>query len=223
LRNHDIIFSHIRYGAKSMDIAERIKKRRIELGITVDEIAEALNVNRATVYRYESKDIEKMPLTVLEPLAEVLRVTPYYLMGWTDDAMDHSHYDILPVTRHKIPVIGNVHCGDPVYAEEDYLDLVDSDISADFALRVKGDSMTGAGITEGDLVFVRQQSAVENGELAVVLIGDEAAVKRVYKYDTYISLNADNPAYAPIIFREGDGQEVSILGKVVAYTHYYKR
>ncbi len=205
-----------------MDIAERIKKRRNELGITVDEIAEVLGVNRATVYRYESKEIEKMPLTVLEPLAEVLKVTPYYLMGWTDDAMDFSRHDFLSVTKRRIPVIGNVHCGDPVYAEEDYLDIVDSDIDADFALRVKGNSMEGAGIVDGDLVFVRQQLAVENGELAVVLIDDEAAVKRVYKYDTYISLNADNPAYAPIILREGDGQEASILGKVVAFTHYYK-
>jgi repressor LexA len=205
-----------------MDIADRIKKRRNELGITVDEIAEALGVNRATVYRYESKEIEKMPLTVLEPLAEVLKVTPYYLMGWTDDATDFSRRDFLSVAKRRIPVIGNVHCGDPVYAEEDYLDIVDSDIDADFALRVKGNSMEGAGIVDGDLVFVRQQPAVENGELAVVLIDDEAAVKRVYKYDTYISLNADNPAYAPIILREGDGQEASILGKVVAFTHYYK-
>lgn len=67
-----------------MDISERIKNRRLELGISVDDIANALSVNRATVYRYESKDIEKMPITIVEPLAAVLRTTPAYLMGWEE-------------------------------------------------------------------------------------------------------------------------------------------
>ena len=67
-----------------MEISERIKKRRTELGLTVDQVADALNVNRTTIYRYESKDIEKMPITVIESLAKVLNVTPHYLMGWED-------------------------------------------------------------------------------------------------------------------------------------------
>ncbi len=204
-------------------IAERIKSRRLELGISVDDVAEALGVNRTTVYRYESKDIEKMPITVVEPLAKVLRVTPEYIMGWDEDLTDYARYGLLPVTKHKIPVLGNVHCGEPEYAEEDYIDVVDTDIEADFALRAVGDSMTGAGIDEKDLVFVRKQPKVENGELAVVLInGEEAAVKRVYKYDTYITLNAENSAYAPLVFHEGDGSQVEVLGKVVAHLHYYK-
>ncbi len=138
------------------------------------------------------------------------------------DPTDYTNHGLLPVTTRKIPVIGNVHCGKPEFAEEDYLDIVESDIDADFALRSKGDSMIGAGIEDGDLVFVRKQPTVDSGELAVVLLGDDAAVKRVYKYETYITLNAENPAYAPIVLREGDDQEASILGKVVAHTHYYK-
>ncbi len=189
-----------------------------ENGMTQMELAAKLKVSPAAVNNWLLG--YNMPrMNKIDAIAEIFSVSRSFLIG---DTVDHSRYSLLPVTKRKIPVIGNVHCGDPVYADEEYLDIVDSDISADFALRVKGDSMTGAGITEGDIVFVRQQPVVENGELAVVLIGDEAAVKRVYKYETYISLNADNPAYAPIILREGDGQEASILGKVVAFTHYYK-
>lgn len=69
-----------------MTIGERISKRRQELGLTVDEVAEQLNKSRATVYRYENGEIEKLPTTVLEPLAKLLRTTPAYLMGWVDDA-----------------------------------------------------------------------------------------------------------------------------------------
>ena len=68
-----------------MTIGERIKKRRQQLGLSVDQVAEALNKNRATVYRYESSYIEKMPTTVLEPLSKVLKTTPAYLMGWTEE------------------------------------------------------------------------------------------------------------------------------------------
>lgn len=76
-----------------MSLGKRIKNRRIELGLTVDEIAEKLNKNRATVYRYENDEIENLPITVLEPLSNILKTTPDYLMGWEDiqkiaDAMD---------------------------------------------------------------------------------------------------------------------------------------
>lgn len=95
-------------------------------------------------------------------------------IGWfiISSASDlyYSTYDFLPVTKHTIPVLGNVHCGTPEYTEEDYIDVVDTDIDADFALRALGDSMIGAGIEDNDLVYVRRQPAVENGELAVVLI-----------------------------------------------------
>lgn len=65
-----------------MTIGQRIRKRRKELKMSVDELAEVLGKNRATIYRYESDDIENMPLSVLEPLAKALKVTPAYLMGW---------------------------------------------------------------------------------------------------------------------------------------------
>lgn len=83
-------------GVFIVTIGERIKKRRSELGLTVDDLAEKLGKNRATIYRYESNDIEKLPITVLQPLAKVLNVTPAFLMGWTDivDKSNNSHIEL---------------------------------------------------------------------------------------------------------------------------------
>lgn len=78
-----------------MTIGERIKERRLKLGLTADAVASALNKNRATIYRYESNDIEKLPTTVLEPLAKALQTTPAYLMGWVDNEETEKKNDTI--------------------------------------------------------------------------------------------------------------------------------
>jgi repressor LexA len=201
------------------DFGKRVRKRREHLGMSQDELALLLGYSdKSSISKIENSQRDIYRGKVVE-FAEALKTTPSYLMGWTDDVLG---YNLLQVTTRKIPIIGNVHCGVPEYAEEDFLDIVDSDIRADFALRATGDSMIGAGIEEGDLVFVRKQPTINSGELAVVLIKDEAAIKRVYMHDSYISLSAENPAYAPIVIKENEEQEVFILGKVVAHMHFYK-
>ena len=197
-------------------IAERIKSRRLELGISVDDVAEALGVNRTTVYRYESKDIEKMPITVVEPLAKVLRVTPEYIMGWDKDLTDYARYSLLPVTKHKIPGLGTVAAGTHIFADEDLETYIDpQEVDADFAVHVKGNSMIGDGINDNDVVYVRKQGVIGQGEIAVVLVEDEATLKHVYTTDGEIQLVASNPSYPPIIIRDSDHKNVSILGKAV--------
>lgn len=71
-------------------VYERIKNRRKELGLTADQVAEALNVSRATVYRYESSDIEKLPTTIIEPLCKILKTTPAYIMGWEEEDKEYG-------------------------------------------------------------------------------------------------------------------------------------
>lgn len=192
--------------------------------MTQSELARRSGITQSSISDYINGKYEPKQDKV-DRIAAALDISPSFLVGKTGDEppLDYNRYGLLPVTNRKIPVLGNVHCGDPVYAEEDFLDVVDSDIEADFALRAVGDSMTGVGIEENDLVFVKKQPSVKNGELAVILLNDEeAAIKRVYKYDTYITLNAENPAYAPLVFHEGDSGQVEVLGKVVAHLHYYK-
>ncbi len=202
-----------------MLIGERIKQRRKELGLSVDQVADKIGKNRATVYRYESKDIEKLPLEVLEPLAKALGTTPAYLMGWEDPKSTAKN--IIPVPEMKrIPLIGTIACGAPILAEEhieDYVNLP-SHIHADFALVCKGDSMINARIFDGDLVYIRRQDTVENGEIAAVLIDSEATLKRVKIYSDHISLEPENPMYRPIVLWNEEMNSAQIIGKAVAFT-----
>lgn len=90
-----------------MTIGERIKFRRRELGLSVDEVANALEKNRATIYRYESNDIEKLPITVLEPLARVLKTTPAKLMGWNDTSEERKLNDLVLISKHELNIINS--------------------------------------------------------------------------------------------------------------------
>lgn len=210
-----------------MNIGDRVKERRMELGLSVEEVAKRINKNRATVYRYESKDIEKMPITILEPLARVLHTTPAYLMGWTEEktiplSVDVTKFDnIQPIERRRIPMLGEIACGQPIYASEDRESYVVSGtaINADFCLTCRGDSMTGARIYDGDIVFIRKQEMVNNGEIAAVIIGDDATLKRVYYYPEQrkLVLQAENPAYEPFVFVGDELDEITILGKAIAF------
>lgn len=205
-----------------MSIGDRIKQRRQDIGLSVDQLAERIGKNRATVYRYESKDIEKFPIDVLEPLAKALQTTPGYLMGWEDNAGNPLLANIIPLPEmRKIPLLGAIACGAPILAEEHIEDMVDipKHIHADFALTCKGDSMINARIFDGDIVYIRQQDTVENGEIAAVLNGDgEATLKRVKLFPDHIVLEPENPMYPPKAYWHEEMNTVRILGKAVAFT-----
>lgn len=200
-----------------MNIGQKIKARRLALGLSADELGQLIGKNRATIYRYENNDIENLPTTALEPLAKALGVSPSYLMGWnsSDDVDLTKIKGIIPIKKlRRIPILGQIACGNPILAEENYIGYFTADdkyLDSDFCLYAKGDSMTGAEIDDGDLVFIKKQSDVDDGEIAAVLIDDEATLKRVYKIADKVQLRADNPHYPPI---DLDGtQTVIILGK----------
>lgn len=212
-----------------MTIGDRIKSRRLELGLSVDEIADKLGKNRATVYRYESNDIEKLPTTVLEPLSKILRCTPADLMGWTDittEKSDFSDYDnIHQVSKVSFPLLGSIACGEPILDEEiDTYIEVNSDIKADFCLRCKGDSMINARIYDGDVVFIQSTPVVDNGCIAAVAIDGEATLKRVYYYPEKgkLILSPENPKYEPFVYMGEELNNVRILGKAIAFTSLVK-
>ena len=133
--------------------------------------------------------------------------------------------DILPLPKTKrVPLLGTIACGEPILAEENlegYVEAAD-EVEADFALRCRGDSMINARIYDGDIVFVRRQDDVEDGDLAAVLIGDEAMLKRVFKLGDRMQLRSENPAYPPIMVSGEDNLPIKILGKAVAFQSYIK-
>nr|DAP92025.1 MAG TPA: Repressor protein CI [Caudoviricetes sp.] len=214
-------------------IGERLKYARDELrGMSLQDVAEASGVARSTVQRYETAKIQNIKLPVVESFARVLNVNPAWLIGKSDDMeipstnfIDTSLFpNIFPLPKtKKVPLLGTIACGEPVLATENieaYIDM-DSDIHADFALRCQGDSMINARIMDGDIVYIRKQDIVENGEIAAVLMDDcsesQATLKRVYISDDKIRLCAENPNYQDMIFFEEDMNKVRIIGKAIAF------
>ena len=205
-------------------VATRMQRRREELGLTLDDIALEIGVARSTIQRYEKGTIEKLKLPVIEAIANVLQVDPAWLVGKTDDPRVASvplSDNILPFPAMKsVPLVGTIACGEPILAEENIEGQVDmpEHVKADFALRCKGDSMINARIYDGDIVYIRQQPTVEDGQIAAVLIGNEATLKRVHFFPDHIVLEPENPQYRPLVYWESDMNSVRILGRAVAFT-----
>lgn len=199
-----------------MNIGERVKQRRLELKMSVDELAERIGKDRSTVYRYESHEIEELPLSIVEPLALALKTTPAFIMGW-DIEKGKRHNN-----KYKIPVLGTVRAGYPSEAVENILDYeeITEEMARSgefFALRVNGDSMEPRFI-DGDVVIVRKQEDIDNGDIAIMLVnGDEATLKKVQKFDGGINLIPANNVYDVITYSNKEIAELPVrcLGKVV--------
>ena len=198
-----------------------MKDRRKAIGLSAERLAEMLGVSPATIYRYENGDIEKVPGDRLGPIANALQTSPAYLMGWEKDSNTPLPPNILPMPEtRKIPLVGTIACGEPILAAENIEEYVSipKELSGDFALRCKGDSMINARIFDGDIVYIRQQDMVENGEIAAVLIDNEATLKRVKLFEDHIVLEPENPMYKPLSYWGEEMNTVRILGKAVAFT-----
>lgn len=198
----------------------RIKGLRKNLGLTQVELGKKVGVTGATINKYETGLTVNIKRSMIVKLAQALDTTPGYLMGWENsDVSGFPRVEPLPIFK-RVPIIGEIACGEPILAEENYDGEagVDERIKADFALRCKGDSMINARIFDGDLVFIKAQEDVENGEIAAVIIEDEATLKRVYKYKERVELRPENPLY-PVLNYEGEELlTLRIIGKAVAFT-----
>ena len=213
--------------------SERLKQIMSEQGLRQADILErakpycekfGLKLGRNDISQYVSgKVLPKQDKLTL--LGYTLNVSEAWLMGYDvpreRESVTPSNIIPMPETK-KIPLLGTIACGEPILAEENVSDYInmDNSIHADFALRCKGDSMINARIFDGDIVYIRKQSDVENGEIAAVLINNletEATLKRVYKTDSSIRLCAANPTYADMVYEKEAMNDVTIIGKAVAF------
>lgn len=211
------------------DMGERIRQRRLALGLTQSDVAHEIGVATSTIQRYEKGAFEKIKLPVIEAVASVLQVNPSWLIGTSSDPTPTKAvptiFDIpgvqpLPKT-YSVPLLGEIACGDPILAEQNIVDFIsvpDAVKGADFALTCKGDSMINARIFDGDIVYIHLQDTVENGEIAAVLIDDEATLKRVYQTPGRLTLRPCNPMYPDFEFSGEDLNKIRILGKAIAFT-----
>ena len=181
-------------------------------------LGEKLGVSRQTIFRYENGTIENIPREKIHRMAEIFGVSEPMLFGF-DSTLYGENF--LPLSYRALPMLGDIACGEPIYADEEKGNFVfaEGGIDADFCLRAKGDSMTGARIYDGDIVFVRAQETVENGEIGVVIVQDEATLKRVYYYpeSEKLVLMPENAAYEPLVYVGAELDEIKVIGKAVAF------
>lgn len=205
---------------------DRIKSRRTELGLTVEELAHKMGYkDKSSISKIENGKAD-IPQSKIAAFADALQTTPAYLMGWEEQPEPKKPtippgFEPMPKMK-KIPLIGAIACGEPITAEQNIEKMVDvpENIRCDFSLTCHGDSMVDAGIHDKDVVYIRIQPEVENGEIAAVRIGGEATLKRVYYNPGTLTLMPANPAYAPMIYTGSQLEEVHIEGKAVGWTHW---
>ena len=209
-----------------MTIGKKIARLRKKLGMTQVYLADKANITSQMLSKYETDIVTNIPTDKLERIAEALHTTPTYLMGWEDTPSNTeiTVEDVHPIDTKEFRVLGEIACGFPTYAEEDYETYIEasSDINADFCLIARGDSMTGVRINDGDVVFIKEQSIVENGQIAAVIINNEATLKTWYFYpeEKKLILNPENPKYPPLVFIGEQLVEVRCLGRAICFTSY---
>ena len=196
--------------------ANRIAALRKKAGMSQSELAKILSVAQNTLSQYETgkRDIDS---NMISRIAQFFHVSMEYLLG-QEDLHDSTHTS----KSVKIPILGKVQAGLPIEAIENIIDYEEipeeqARTGEFFGLQITGDSMAPQ-ILEGDIVIVRKQSVVDNGDTAIILInGNEATVKKFYKKANGITLMPANPQYDPLIFSEKEVMElpVVVIGKVV--------
>lgn len=202
--------------------SERLRAARQNKKLSQREIAKMLYISQQAYAKYETGAASPNP-DMLSRISEILDVSVDELTGRQPQDTFHTFgvRNIFPIEKKKIPLLGKIACGKPIYADEDRESYViaGTDINADFCLRAYGDSMVGARILDGDIVFIKQADMVNNGEIAAVVIGDETTLKRVYYYPEKgkLVLNPENPKYEPLVYIGEELNEIHILGKAIAF------
>jgi repressor LexA len=202
------------------EIGNRIKNKRIELNMTQEELAlKSGYTSRSSVNKIELGLVD-IPQSKIASIASALGVSPAYLL-FGDVFTDKDNSELRPVNLKKFPMLGEIACGKPIFANEEHETYIDAsaDIKADFCLTAKGDSMVGARIHNGDVVFIKEQSIVDNGQIAAVIIDNDVTLKRWYFYPDKkkLILQAENPSYEPFVFIGEELNNIRCLGRAVSF------
>lgn len=205
-----------------METHENIKALREKQGLSQEALAQRTGYkDRSSIAKIEAGLVD-LTQSKIAAFAKALNVTPANLMGIADDPL-YLPSDAIPIDfleYHRIPILGRISAGLPLYAEEHIEGYTITDLNGGaeyFALRVHGDSMNAAGINDGYLIIVRRQEEVEQGEIAVVIVGtDDATVKRFYSSDSTVTLmpQSTNPEHKPQVY-DLSKTVIRVLGKVV--------
>ena len=211
-------------------IGKRIQEIRIKRGMTQEALAERINISKSSISEWEAcKRVPRME--TLRKIAEALGVDVWEIIGFNSveytpisdgSPLPSNVRPISTLHRQRVPLIGSVAAGEPIYDPEDAGVYVDSPVEADAAITIRGDSMIPT-YQDGDLVYIKARPDVPEGAVAVVFLDDEATLKHVYKRPTGLTLISDNmAAHPPIMVEFEDYDVVRIFGVPVGYTRIYK-
>lgn len=214
-------------------IKKRLREALDNRNMTQQELSDKTGIPKASISQYLS-GYAKPKSDRIYMISSALNVNEAWLLGFDvpidskvqplkdTNINDLKTFDNLyPIDIHKYPVLGDIACGEPIFANEDRESYVLSGtrIDADFCLRAKGDSMIGARILDGDVVFIRKTDVVDNGEVAAVIIDDEVLLKRFYYFpdENLLTLQSENPKYPPKNYTGEQLDHIRVLGKAVAF------
>lgn len=229
------------------DFKDRLKLLRKEKGLSQQELSNQLRpltddgkgCSKSAINMYE-QGLRKPKIETLETIADYFNVDMAFLTGksehrnkfaWLDSIDNKVDLNILqaqikfeeisPIEKRSYRMIGEAACGEPIYCNEEFELYIEagSNINADCVLKARGDSMIGARIYDGDIIFIRYQDMVNNGEIAAVIIEDSITLKRVYYYPDKgtLILKPENPHYEDQIFMGEELNQIRIFGKAVAF------
>ena len=203
--------------------SENLRRIRFERHMTQEEFADLLGTKKQNISRYESGAVSPK-ISTAEVMAEKLGMTLSELNG-SEDLPGKLPSNVRPISalhHQRVPLIGGVAAGEPIYDPEDAGVYVESPVDADAAITIHGDSMVPT-YQDGDLVYIKARPDVPEGAVAVVFLDDEATIKHVYKRPTGLTLISDNMAtHPPIMVEFEDYANVRIFGVPVGYTRIYK-
>lgn len=208
-------------------IIEELCKKK---GISISSLCKNIDIPRSTLTELKSGRTKFLSSINTNKIANYFGVSVDYLLGKEDKPTgkslddDLARFGIKPIKTKKVPLLGKIACGSPIYADEQYGEYitVDEGITADFCLEAKGDSMINARIYDGDIVFCVKQETIENGQIAAVIIDDEATLKRFYYYpdEKKVVLSPENSKFAPIVYIGEELSHIHIIGRAIAFQSF---
>lgn len=215
-----------------MTLGSLIKEYRIKHNMTMQEFSDLSGLSKGYISMLEKNkhpqnNREIIPsIDTFNKVAQAMRISLNELLEAVNSNQlinigDKILDNIFPISVKKFPLLGEIACGEPIFANEDRESYVmaGTDIDADFCLKAKGDSMMGARILDGDIVFIKETDIVNNGEIAAVIIDDEVLLKRFYyfKDENLLTLQSENPQYPPKNYKDEQLNHIRIIGKAVAF------
>lgn len=215
-----------------METHEVIKQLREQRGMSQDALAEKVGYkDRSSIAKVEAGLVD-LSQSKIAAFAKALGVSPAILIGVGEDSVLGSKDDLpsnlTPIRFHQKPLVGSIACGAPILAEENIPDYVDvpEHVHCDFALKCQGNSMIDLGVKDGDVVYIRSQPEVQNGQVAAVIVDgmeSEATLKKFFKYENHIMLIPANSEEQPFAFYGEEMARVHVQGLAVGFTHMFEQ